>query len=434
MSQDTFGRYTGVGRDYNELGSTTPQVELSESERPFFPGLPAPYLPATRFDDHKRANIVLSAGTPVALDSAGAMVPAGIPGGHAFTYSALDYTTGRVATRRADTGAAVAAASTYVMHSGLTAHAVGEFLRPIGIVSYNVYGHEGGGTYTGWPTYTLNYDNPVSYAVHNTMAQDLVAITCDYVILVPYVSGRNLLSDTVKMFDNSANEVDVLSSRAKSFVFAHDELIGTYTNLSGAHKVAFISPANGTGDNGVSGSGVLTGTAAALTYAATGSAAGAAVNITAEGWHILYTADPAKYVVIETEAGKTTGAGTGNITFAAATPIQPGDFVKCRIGKFVKYDPLVDSPDEIIGQALRVDKSVVGKSYMDKVKTAYDRATNPAHMMAGSATRGVPQALHLVTDGAWRQYITKKKLDGTDLNTSGMTVPPLGLLTINLLK
>ena len=180
MATDTYNRYSGTGRPVDDMGETTPQVELSESERPWIKALPAPYLPVTRFDVHKRGNIVLSVGTPVGLDSAGALVPAGIPGGHTFEYASNDYRTGLYASRRADTGAAVTSSVTEaIMHSGLTAGTTGEFIRPIGVMSYNCYSHEGGVTFTTWPTYTLPYDNPTSYATHNSMAQDLVAVTCD---------------------------------------------------------------------------------------------------------------------------------------------------------------------------------------------------------------------------------------------------------------
>ena len=86
MAFDSFNRYSGTGRDYHDLGETTPEIEVSESIRPWGKFLPAPYLPVARFDVHKRADVVLSVGTPVSLDRQGALVPAGIPDGHVFEF------------------------------------------------------------------------------------------------------------------------------------------------------------------------------------------------------------------------------------------------------------------------------------------------------------------------------------------------------------
>jgi hypothetical protein len=389
----------------------------------------------------------MSAGTPVGLDARGALVPAGIPGGHTFTYTALDYTVGRVATISAATGSAVAAAGDAIMHSGLTAFKTGEFINPVGVLSTDVYQFEGGVSFSSWPNYTLSYDNPVNYATHNTMAQDLVAITCDYVLLVPYVSGRNLQAANVKIFNNTADVVPALSSDAKSYTFAHDYIVpntaltvsGSLTNL----EVVYISPDAGQGTDGFNSTtavGHVLTSGATVTYTAPGDSAGTAVNATTvlstKGDHILYSADTSKYIVLRNRTGGAASVNTANYTFQvkASSPIVPGDFVKARIGKFVKWDPLVDLPEEIIGQVLRVDNNVVGKSYLDKVKTAFERAKDAASMMAGSATRGVPGGLHLVTDGAWRQYSTRKTLAGATIADAGITVPPLALVTINLLK
>ena len=98
--------------------------------------------------------------------------------------------------------------------------------------------------------------------------------------------------------------------------------------------------------------------------------------------------------------------------------------------KFVKERHEVD---EIAGQILAVDKNVTDKSYLSRVKSAYERATSAGDMMPGSATRGVPFNLHMVTDGAWRQYSTSEKLDGTALAAT-LSAPALRLVTINLLK
>lgn len=457
VNSSDYGRYGNPGgRPVNEMGHTTPSPEYSDSQRPAVPFVPAPYLPAGRFDEHKRANVVLSAGTPVALDTAGSLVPAGIPVGHVFDYTTLDVRTGLPAVRRPDTGAALTSATvgaSYAMDTDLADSRTkdGFFLQPVGVVSYNVYQFEGHVTFTSWPDYTLNYDNPAHFPIHNTMAQPetLSAITCDYVLEVPYIWNRNLLSDTVKIFDNTAGGVEVLSDEAKSYPFAHDELVGTIGSgsdtqdeyLGSGVQLVFVSPACGAGISGFTGSGLLAGTAGAATYQAHGSqTAGTAVDIRSEGYHILYDGeDTGKYVVLRT--ANTEWAASGyqacQIDYGKADTIQPGDYVACRLGKFVRFDPARMEEGDKIGQVLRRRTSAIKRSYLDRVKTAYDRSATVSHKMPGSATRGVSYLMSLVTDAAQVQLEKQETLDGTDLASAGLpakTALPLGSIVINLLR
>jgi hypothetical protein len=447
------------------MGETTPEIEVSESIRPWGKFLPAPYLPVGRFDVHKRVNVVLSVGTPVGLDAVGSLVPAGIPDGHTFEFDSEDFRSNTFATRNPATGAAVTSAVTEAKAaqgllgiSGNLATQVEKFVRTVGVTSYNVFAHEGGVSFTGWPSYSLQHSNPVNYAQHNTMSQDLVAITCDYCLLVPYVQGKNLLGSAVKVFDNDAGGVAVLSKKAKSYVFAHDELIvsGVGAAMTSGLSLVYISPNCGIDDDGIAGAapdGGFTpadGGTVAASFLAPGDTVGTVVDVTRVGLHILYSNDTAKYIVVRQtdhfalSAGVTvsdiddqTGTGvatSGGFQLALEAPLQPGDYVIARAGKFVKYVQGRHDVDEIAGQILAVDKNVTDKSYLSRVKSAYDRAVSPGDMMPGSATRGVPFQLHMVTDGAWRQFTRKIDLDGTALATAGMGTPALRLVTINLLK
>lgn len=460
MALDTFNRYTGTGRPVDDMGETTPEIEVSESIRPWGKFLPAPYLPVGRFDVHKRANIVLSVGTPVGLDRAGSLVPAGIPDGHTFEFDSDDFRTGMFATRNPQTGAAVTSATTEAKAvqgllgvSGNLATQVEKFVRTVGVTSYNVFSHEGGVSFTGWPSYVLTHSNPINYAQHNTMSQDLVAITCDYCLLLPYVEGKNLLGVAVKVFDNDADEVAVLTKKAKSFVFAHDELITSgQAVFSSGLSIVYVSPNCGIDDDGatlINDGGVDGGTAAA-TFRAPGDTIGAATDIGAVGLHILYSADTAKYIVVRNRSAtefsaassvadtdNQTGEGvltSGALTYKLESSLQPGDMVVARVGKFVKFVQGRHDFDEITGQILAIEKDVTDKSFLSRVKSAYDRASAPGDMMPGSATRGVPFQLHMVTDGAWRQYTRQIDLDGVALSDTGLGAPALRLVTINLLK
>jgi hypothetical protein len=441
MPVDNFGQYTmGQGRSLYERGEITPPIEYSDSVRPALPLAPAPYLPNARFDQHKRANVVMSAGIPVALDGRGAMVPAGTPVGHCFTYGALDYAVGCPAVKAAADGNAVTAGSALssgVMHSGLYGGAarLGDFMNPIGVTSYLAYQYEGGVLGT-WPNYVQDYSNPVNFPIHNTQAQPetLVAVTCDYVLKVPYIYGKNLLSDTVRMFP----EMDPLSAHAKSFPFAHDELIVNSGTLAGVN-VVFVSPKCGTGNDGATGSLKISGaTAGAMTLTvAPGVTAGATVDLSTTGVKVMYDGtDPAKYVVLNVTTALSAGA---NVTFTTkvADPILPGDYVACRLGRFVKWDPTHMDQGDLFGQALKVFASEVDRDMLGRVKTAYEHAVNAYERMAGSATRGVPSLHNKVTDAAQVCFETKRanlsQAPGTLTSVTGTSLP-IGSLVINMLR
>lgn len=42
MALDTYNRYTGTGRPFNDMGETTPEIEVSESVRPWASSYPLP--------------------------------------------------------------------------------------------------------------------------------------------------------------------------------------------------------------------------------------------------------------------------------------------------------------------------------------------------------------------------------------------------------
>lgn len=70
--------YTPTHKRISEWGNVTPQFEVSEGIRPARAFLPAPYLPVVRYNEYYRDYFVISAGTPVALDSHGFLIPAGL--------------------------------------------------------------------------------------------------------------------------------------------------------------------------------------------------------------------------------------------------------------------------------------------------------------------------------------------------------------------
>jgi hypothetical protein len=89
--------YTPTHKRYSDWGNVTPQFEVSEGIRPAQAFLPAPYLPIVRYNEYYREYFVISAGTPVALDSNGFLIPAGLAAQFLTAYlsgsNTLDMTT-----------------------------------------------------------------------------------------------------------------------------------------------------------------------------------------------------------------------------------------------------------------------------------------------------------------------------------------------------
>ena len=465
MATDQFGHITSQGgRPYPKQGATTPGIEYSETERPAIPYLPAPYLPATRFDYHKRANVVLSAGTPIGVDVNSNLIPAGTPGGHVYTYSTLDLTPGLRPPVSPVDGQPVAVVGNYLANSGLTTK-VGKFCQSLGVVSYNVFQHEGNVDVTAFPEMKLDHSNPAHYGIHNTMAQDVVAITTSYMLLIPYVYGKNLLSPECKILDNTANECPLLSDTAKSYPFAHDELqcdmevqyfftTGEQTRAVGISghvhnfEITYVSPNCGTGDDGCAASNAtfltITSGATGLTFTAPGDTAGAEVlysdmdndsGVLGHNLVPMYSNDISKYILVRNRYGREVSISQAEVIFRLKleSPLKPGDQLICRLGKFIKFNDDIHDHLEIIGTVYMLDKTPAKKDYLDRVKTAYDRSAEASNRMAGSATRGMPQLLHLVSDGAQVLKDTNKTLAGSALSSAGMTTPPLAQIIVNMI-
>jgi hypothetical protein len=171
------------------MGRVTPNVEKSESHRPYFESMPAVWLPVGRFEKEIESYFVISSGKVVAEDRQGFMVPAGLRKKWNVTTSAtvLTYTATDAAENVIDltTGVVVSGTPSYtedqltlaLRSRGLIGHAerAMDFIsKPVGIASYNYYKASG----TDWY-------NPATLFQHEFRPQATVAITCDYVITLP---------------------------------------------------------------------------------------------------------------------------------------------------------------------------------------------------------------------------------------------------------
>jgi hypothetical protein len=195
------------------MGRVTPNVEKSESDRPYFESMPAVWLPVGRFEKELETYFVISMGKVVAEDRQGFMVPAGLRKAWnvASGSTVLSYTATDAAEFVIDlaTGVAVTGAVSYTEAQltealrlrGLidpSERAMDFISKPVGIASYNYYKAAG----TDWY-------NPATLFQHNFRPQATVAITCDYVATFPVLPA--VATAETMANDNTGGASTVLS-------------------------------------------------------------------------------------------------------------------------------------------------------------------------------------------------------------------------------
>lgn len=181
--------YVADHKYWDRMGRITPNIEWSESHRPHFESMPAPWLPVQRREEEFEYYIVISSGKVVAESREGHVVPAGLRktfnvagGTTVLTYTATDVAEGVI---DLTTGVAVTAGTSYTQTQVTAAlkergliradeYAMDFISKPIGFASYNYYKAAGSDHY-----------NPANLYQHNFRPQALVAVTCDYVSTFP---------------------------------------------------------------------------------------------------------------------------------------------------------------------------------------------------------------------------------------------------------
>jgi len=201
MSNNPYSLMQGQNNKfYDKRGHITPNFEYSEGIRPAGSFMPAPYLPAIRFNEYFEDYFVLSGGKIVAFDSSGYIVPAGLrkeaaaykveydANGEASADAAatIKYTTIDVTRGIKNAADVLVVADEPVVKSLfdiVTAPAVADpvitISNPIGLSSYNYFGHPGG-----------NGENPATYNTANYNLQNKVAFLTDYVVQMPLVADK----------------------------------------------------------------------------------------------------------------------------------------------------------------------------------------------------------------------------------------------------
>lgn len=183
---------------FDDRGHMTPNFEFSEGIRPAGEFMPAPYLPAVRFNKYFEEYFVVSGGKIVALDSNGDVVPAGLRK-EAAAYVTEFTANGEAAADAAATirygerdvergcldakGNAVTVGQPVVKAffdiAGAVITPVLTISNPVGVSSYNYWAHPGG-----------NGENPADYLKANFNLQNKVAFLCDYQIELPIVADK----------------------------------------------------------------------------------------------------------------------------------------------------------------------------------------------------------------------------------------------------
>ena len=182
--------YTPNHKFYDHMGRITPNWEYSESVRPHFEAQVAQWLPVARYENELEAWFVVSSGKVVSVDRNGDLCLAGyrkrfyVGATTPITYTADDYDAGTI---DLTTGVAYATdGSTSYSEAEVTAalrlrglitaseRAMDFVSKPIGFASYNYYQAAGS-----------DVRNPATFTYNNFKPQELVAITCDYVGIVP---------------------------------------------------------------------------------------------------------------------------------------------------------------------------------------------------------------------------------------------------------
>ena len=201
---------------------TTPNYEKKEGER-FGPFVPAPYLPSARLEPVNYDHFVITSHQPVAIDSRGYAVPAGLKialalgGANGPQYTEADIIAGvkNAAGVTPVVGERVIAS---MITEGITIGAV------IGVASYDVY-------------MQLNSDphNPGTYQFHNYNRQNSFAILTNYLLEHPVQGAGGVKFPGMAVWKGAVKPGDLVTYDIESKLVAFD----ASTLVGGDAKDAF---------------------------------------------------------------------------------------------------------------------------------------------------------------------------------------------------
>lgn len=177
---------------------TTPNFEKKEGLR-FGPFVPAAYLPSQRLEPMDYLHFVITAGQPVALDSRGFAVPAGLKKALALGgNNGPQYTQADIMAGVKNAAGVVPAVGEYVITSMLTLDiTIGAV---IGVASYDVY-------------MQLNSDphNPGTYVEHNFNKQNSFSVLTNYLLEYPTVGAQGVKFPGMATWKGAAKPGDLVT-------------------------------------------------------------------------------------------------------------------------------------------------------------------------------------------------------------------------------
>jgi hypothetical protein len=446
MSQDVHGQYTGKMFGQDRIGHTTPDLEASDSYRPWLPvAFPAPYLPGLRQDQGhpKAATKVLSSQMVVGLDKSGALVPAGLFCGLQANGAVL-----------IPSGVVVSASNTVLTLTVANKCAVGEFVKITDSTGSSPYDGLVLACQSGTNTTTIVLTISVGADGAKTAANFTVQSQAggEYCIL-HYGTGS---IDAFAVNPASSVGAAVVANSHVALAVPADAVNGTIVTLPDGTAItistADISFATAC-DLFPTGVARPIGLATRDVYQYIGG-----VSVKSNAGGILYTLDPMNpigfqvhnythemgtaiqtdYVVRVPFVGATRGylaalaitdsvsgyaPGYGlSFTHFTGDPKQGGLVVAAQglqdAGNFATYDASKHTLADVCGRVIGVINMVDKIGYMARVKTLWDpsrmvgpyKDPNPAStMMGGSATGGLPYDINLTTDGLYKLYKDQKK-------------------------
>lgn len=350
-----INNYVGNHKEWDHVGTITPDFEISEGIRPAEEFKPAAWLPVGRFDKYYEEYFVISAGKVVALDSDGRVVPAqyGLATPATVTYTDADVETGTI-----DISTGVACVSATGPHTVATYTAIS---KPIGVAAYNYYQWAGG-----------DGINPSQYRNHNHNLQHQVAVLCDYYIEMPLVPA------VVSAAEALDTAVQYGTKNVYTFAALDDLPMAKNT---GRTPVTFSEGAGVPGDVATR----FTNEVATID------------NVISSGdWYINYTTG-----VVSVYASSAPGNTDYKITYynyasapssvstysCAVGDLAPGALVMADLNSNYKVWDEV-AYEDVVGQVLARDNTYP-KDALDRVKTAY-AGLGVENQMPGSANGGVP--------------------------------------------
>ena len=365
------GGYQAVHKGNQDLSSPwTPNFEISEGMR-FGLNYPAPYLPVVRYEPTFQDWFVIGAGTPVALESNGLMVPAGFRKLLALgAGNGPQYTTNDIAQGVRNAQGNIPTVGDYVIDSMIAAGiTVG---RCAGVASYDAYQLSGS-----------DPSNPATYRFHNYSRQNGVAILTDYYLEYP-VEPYERIAHTINTTIAGADQGD--------FALAHNTVLD-YTikvKINGRRDVDFTfvdgAPDSIDWNSGTTDDYLKIGDVVEVEYLYENSGVYNAPFAGIASWR--GSATPGDYVVVDQ-----------NSKFVSYAPSAIGD---TSLGdESANILAAIDGSLDIVGQVYKVDTNFP-KQFLDRVKTAYDDrltgpivdgrtgTTNVLDRMPGSATNGMP--------------------------------------------